>query len=245
VKTSKLFSQKNFSLGQDESHGNDGLTLFELKDALQEFSQIELIIFDACLMASIEVVYELRHLSRYIMASQGYLPASGLNYTILLESLNHTESDIKTATLDFLQRFVAYNKSLPTEKGKGTLSLIQTSGLEPLPALIATTNLSMGNDKAVLATGLPVINIERSELRDLGGFLEKLPLDSSIREKMNQAIVNTVLFHYHSDEGVKIASYAPLSGLNITIFELNENLNSQKNHYNQLEFVQDVRWQMF
>lgn len=49
-------------------------------------SLFNVLIFDACLMGSVEVLVELQNKARYVIASPALVPAYGFNYTALLEA---------------------------------------------------------------------------------------------------------------------------------------------------------------
>ncbi len=79
------------SIGPDEgtkgTRGFDSLYMSELYSALNgEF--LELLVLDACMMANLEVAYQVRDVAHYMVASEDVIPAAGINYTKLAETLN-------------------------------------------------------------------------------------------------------------------------------------------------------------
>ncbi|MGQ9588053.1 MAG: clostripain-related cysteine peptidase [Thermoplasmata archaeon] len=78
---------------QDETNGDvlmpiDGLAK-ALKDARPQVNDrgVDLLAFDACSMATIEVVYELRGAVPYLVASQSMVPYDGLPYAMFVSDL--------------------------------------------------------------------------------------------------------------------------------------------------------------
>ena len=77
----------------DETADNDSLTLHEINDALYEFYQInpdfplDIVGFDACLMATYENAAHLRHYANYMVASEELEPGIGWYYTGWLSKL--------------------------------------------------------------------------------------------------------------------------------------------------------------
>ena len=74
--------------GVDTAFKNDGLTLFELRQALRasQFGKglrLEWLAFDACLMASLEVASLMAEFADYMIASEEALPGRGFNYLFL------------------------------------------------------------------------------------------------------------------------------------------------------------------
>jgi len=79
--------------GRDELNGNKTMRLSVIQDALTNSSiKFELVIFDACLMATLETAYALRNNAKYMIASEELLPACGLYYTSWLNTLKKNPS---------------------------------------------------------------------------------------------------------------------------------------------------------
>lgn len=81
--------------GADEKHDHDALTLSELQQAFAKSysktkSKFELIGFDACLMANVEVAKLLQPYGKYLVASEELEPGHGWDYTPFLKKLATT-----------------------------------------------------------------------------------------------------------------------------------------------------------
>lgn len=77
-----------YGFGLDEHNKLNYLSLLELKSALSstpfnERNKLEYIGFDACLMSSLEVAYQLRDYANYMIASEEVEPGGGWNYSFL------------------------------------------------------------------------------------------------------------------------------------------------------------------
>ncbi len=88
------------SLAYDATSGNSleissGAFRASIPDSIFDF-----IVFDACLMGSIEVLWELEGKARYVLASPALVPSSGLNYRSFLSNL----SECSSCTFDFLSK---------------------------------------------------------------------------------------------------------------------------------------------
>ena len=71
---------------------NDELDIFELKNAISSISsngadKIDVLAFDACLMASVEVMYDMQNYVNYMVASEEYMPGSGFSYDLICQDL--------------------------------------------------------------------------------------------------------------------------------------------------------------
>lgn len=76
----------------DEGNGEDGLNMTELNSALaratKNVGKLELIGFDACLMANFEVARTVSPYAKYMVASQELEPGNGWNYVAIMNGLN-------------------------------------------------------------------------------------------------------------------------------------------------------------
>ena len=88
-----LFPFQTFAFGQETtSTGNYGTTSYtmnitDLREALEDIPHLQYILFDACLMGNIEILYELKDCARYVIASPNSTPASGYPYDKILPDL--------------------------------------------------------------------------------------------------------------------------------------------------------------
>jgi len=79
-----------------DEHPEDHLTLEEIQQALDGFV-VNLVGFDACLMAGVDVAYEIRNEASVMVASEDYTPWYGWPYDTILEDLT-TDPDVDEAT---------------------------------------------------------------------------------------------------------------------------------------------------
>ncbi|OQA34091.1 MAG: Clostripain precursor [Candidatus Dependentiae bacterium ADurb.Bin331] len=118
----------------DDSTGNY-LTDLKLRAALSEIylkyrkgKKIDIIAFDACLMADIEVAYTVQKYANYFVASQETIPGAGYNYSFVLSNLAKGLTDSREFAIKIVD---AYNKEY---KGTDdyTLSTLDLSKLTPV-----------------------------------------------------------------------------------------------------------------
>jgi tetratricopeptide (TPR) repeat protein len=85
--------------GGDPQFNNDKLTVDEISQAFANVSKVtlnkkfELIGFDSCLMASIEVANSVKQFGNYMVASQEIEPQWGWDYSFILSSLTDASND--------------------------------------------------------------------------------------------------------------------------------------------------------
>jgi hypothetical protein len=80
--------------GSDELNSDTSLTLDEIKNAMdisynKTGEKLELVGFDACLMATLETAYTLNPYSNYLVASEELEPGHGWDYTPILSAINN------------------------------------------------------------------------------------------------------------------------------------------------------------
>lgn len=120
----------------DDTTGNY-LTDIHLKSAmaqavrLRNGRKIDILSFDACFMASVELETTLSDYVNYIVASEEAIPAAGFNYTSVLKAI--TSSIIPN---DFAKIIVTKYKDLYAKKTEFCLSAVNTSKLKLISANI-------------------------------------------------------------------------------------------------------------
>ena len=126
--------------GQDG--GSNYMDISELKDVLRNAPHLSFLLFDACFMQSVEVVYELKEHADYIIGSPTEIPAPGAPYQKVVPAMfanNASATDIAKAYFEFYADENLYTGKLPYNWGLGdpwtagvSVSVVNTSMLEQL-----------------------------------------------------------------------------------------------------------------
>jgi len=155
------------SVAYDASSGN-AIQVFngELKQALPD-SAFEFIVFDACLMGSIEVLWELKNKAHYVLASPALVPSSGLDYGKFLNAFSVFGDSIVGALCKVIDDYVMENDSLGFSV---CLSLYDLSKLGALKTYIERMNelsyINGGNTLRKWRSGLFTYNLYSNEIVD-------------------------------------------------------------------------------
>lgn len=85
-------SSRRNTFGKDENPGTNASGKIEmeipvLRDVLAHFPKFDYIFFDACFMQCIEVAYELREVTNYVVGSPAEIPGPGAPYDKIIEAL--------------------------------------------------------------------------------------------------------------------------------------------------------------
>lgn len=119
----------------DENHAFDALTLTEIKQAFQNATlktKFDVVGFDACLMASIEVAVAVKDYADYMIASEEIVPAGGWDYKALAESFDQKD-DLEEIGKTICDSFMAKCE----EAGQGLFSTLSVLDLSQTDAVLA------------------------------------------------------------------------------------------------------------
>ena len=133
--------------GYDGTYGGHWLEIPDMAKVLSEMPQLEFIFADCCAFQCIESAYELRHATKYIIASAAEIPGDGAPYQTITPALFSTsENFYETIVDEYFKQEIAGLKE--------PLSVIKTIELENLAA--AT------HDALVAADSLVIVKVNDS-----------------------------------------------------------------------------------
>lgn len=129
-------TQKSRAIGQDETH-NSWLEMEDLQQAIPS-NMFDFIIFDACYMGGVEVMYAMKSKTEYIIASPAEVMGAGFPYERIISHL-FSSSDKVTYLKNICNDFYDYYQNDPYNGYNpfGTIALVKTSAL---PELATVTN---------------------------------------------------------------------------------------------------------
>ncbi|MEZ6089617.1 MAG: clostripain-related cysteine peptidase [Pirellulaceae bacterium] len=170
---------------RDEESAGDLLTTDELIAAIDGVAsdfELDLLFFDACLMATAEVSTALRGSARYVIASQENIAGRGLDYRSAFAPLQAVGGgrDIEARTLasSIVQ---SYTEQYVGRYTTDTLSVVETSAMSQVTAALRDlVEQSLNLDESGLQSlrnaieRSPVYGGEANGLRDLRGFVDEV-----------------------------------------------------------------------
>jgi len=213
----------------------DYLTDVELKNIMEYFynkigKKIDIIGFDACLMASLEIAYQFRDYAAYMVASEENEPFDGWDYNFLQELIynpNLTARDLSDIICSFFLNYYAhyYNSikyltmsSFNLQESFSVVSALNSFCEEAINSGISGTLFNSISDQVSFfgthKTGKDIIYT-----RDLTGYMESISLSSSFSTAIQnraQAVItaiNTMVVVSVHGEGYT----TPVNGLSITL----------------------------
>lgn len=218
------------SFGEDQG---DQMDIMELKNAIP--TGFEYIIFDACNMASIEVLWEFKEKTKYIIASPTEVLASGFPYRKILPYLTSKVPDLKNVAIQYFEHYKSYSGQMQS----ASVTLLNTFELSKLSSLFA--DLYSGNKSIGIPNRTNVQRLDYTEdfpvpSFDLMDYLERNFPISQLDPIRNQ-LAKTIIYKNATDYFLgKPITY--FSGLTCFIPELND---LYLGYYKTLNWYQDSR----
>ena len=217
----------------DNGSAGDALSIKEISAALVG-QPVDVLGFDACLMAEIEVAWELRDGARYMVASEGLEPSSGWDYTALFNRFTGTSTGNRNPAT-FVQ--CAVDTYLATGAGV-TLSAVDLTALAPLGEAVDSLALEMsarGADAVTIAR-YQASNYNENSCVDLKHFAQLLAGGTGLVDAMDGALSKAVVYTGASPRlgACGLSIYFPIFGFS----------SQQYGDYNaaNLSFVDDSGW---
>ncbi len=171
-----------------EGHAN----MFDIPELASAISatgvKFEYIIYDACFMANIESLYDLRNCSNYALASVSEIMGNGFPYRAVIPHLlqyRGKEFDLESACYEYTTFYEEYSAT------SGSISLINCSELEALAE--ATRQVNLGKQNSVSNNVLQYYEGLNPHLYfDFGQYINLLCADEDIKAEFNAQLARAV-----------------------------------------------------
>ncbi len=228
-----------------KSFGRDGRSEMDIKDlekALPD-NTFDYIIFDACLMGSVEVAYQIRHKTSYVLASPTEILARGFPYENIIAPLFDQNENTQQRLESIASEYMDYYKSESGRRQSASMSLIKTDALDRLASitrqLLNSYGLQKWDYKHNYTQRLDVL--ESPLTFDFRDFLYNNYSDAALAA-IDQQLSSTVLYKAHTEEFIGIYSINNFCGLSCYIpqakeIELNE-------YYQTLDWCKDSGFEL-
>ena len=212
------------SFGKDMNPREGAMDLPDLAEVLSPY-RFDYILFDACFMGSVEVLYELRHSARYFIASPAEILADGFPYHHLLPYLIG-KLQLEKAT----EAYYNYYNALEGARQSATVTLVDGEQLEALASFCKQLNTS----ELSLAHLQQYSRNNEKYLFDLKQVLS----ESKASVAMEPIWQKLCKIERHTPRFANIA-LTHCNGLSVYLFGKNETLN---NYYKQLSWYRTTRF---
>lgn len=182
--------------GQDTHPGDGAMESFMETDELMASisGYFNFIMFDACFMGAVEVLYGLRDYADYFIASPAEILANGFPYDKIVPWLWGDEEDLKRVCAEYFNYYNTYPDPNNAGWNSATVALVKSSELQHLVEL--TSNI-VGENKCVASTDVWRYPLSKSSLPnvfyDLGDYINTYG-DESQQSAYKQQLEKTVVF---------------------------------------------------
>ena len=203
----------------------DGMETDELVAAIPD-GRFDYILFDACLMGSVEVLYALREKADYIVSSPAEVITDSFPYDDIAGELLQSSPDLR-AVCDAYYRYYAGHAD--ARYHAATVSLVETAQLEPLAdATAAVLAQALANDADALGA-MDVSQVQTLDrdnphvFFDMESVMDALEREETIgnvtKETWTECLHRAVVYERHTptffslslDECCGITMYVPLN----------------------------------
>lgn len=178
-------------------YGQDGYDCMEIPDLVEAISTFhyDYILFDACFMASVEGLYDLRHSADYLIASSAEVLGDGFPYQTIIPLLFRPDHGLRRSCEAFMELY---------EGRSGTISLVEAAKLDGLAAAM----------RKVVAANDGTINVEQIQgyesfpihlYYDLEQHVEQMTDDEALREEFRAALSEALPFTGHTPTFISTA----------------------------------------
>lgn len=182
--------------GQNTHPGDGAMESFMETDELMAgiSGHFNFIMFDACFMGAVEVLYGLRDYADYFIASPAEILANGFPYDKIVPWLWGDEEDLKRVCAEYFNYYNTYPDPNNAGWNSATVALVKSSELQHLVEL--TSNI-VGENKCVASTDVWRYPLSKSSLPnvfyDLGDYINTYG-DESQQSAYKQQLEKTVVF---------------------------------------------------
>lgn len=189
---------------QTRNFGPDNSTWIDIPDLARSIASIhfDFILFDACFMGGVEVLYEMRHAAHYLIASPAEILGSGFPYDRIIPLIFSERLQLEGVC----RQFMAYYRAQSGYNRSGSITLIRADQLDGLAAA-ARDVWSAGNLADVNAGEVqPFERMHTHKFFDLADYYSRLvpvPQYTDFDEQLSR----TVLFSDYTDRIYSAVEY--------------------------------------
>ncbi|MDR1115066.1 MAG: hypothetical protein LBL33_02745 [Tannerella sp.] len=209
--------------------GNRQMDISELVEALP--LRFSFILFDACLMGSVEVAYELKDRADYIIASFSETIYEGFPYNLIIPELTKQQPDFRKVAENY---FMYYNEQENELYRSATISVVNTRELEALAAVTS---------QAIVGQAFDMTTFDRRSVQRLDVYAEQYTFDfidfvnkafpetdkTALTEQLNKVL----LYKAHTSGFIGMYDIDTFCGLSCYIpHPSRDDLNSYYRHLN-------------
>ena len=194
-----------------KSFGRDGENEMEIADLARVLPvKFDFIIFDACLMGCVEVAYELREKTEYLISSPAEILRDGFPYRDITRYFFTPEADL----MSICEKYMDYYNVQSGAAKSATISLVKSDRLDALALTVKTLiDRNIGNINNLDYNKIQIYDcLKDNVFFDLKDFVAQLCPGENLNEFHN-CMSSAVLYKNHTDRFLNIYDIADCCGL--------------------------------
>ena len=193
-----------------EENGNE-MDLIDLRKALSRF-HYDFIVFDCCLMANVELAYELRNVCDYLLFSPTEILTDGFPYDMMMQAIFNQTAE--SAMRSIAQSYMAHYREYTGIYCSATISLVRTYAIQALAEACQTVFRNHQEQILMLDRSRvqPYFRYNKHWYYDIDDFVQQVATDSEY-QAFNRALNQVVIYRDATDYflDLEIAHYSGLS----------------------------------
>lgn len=175
-------------------YGQDGYDCMEIPDLAASLQgwEFDYIIFDACFMASLEALYDMRHCADYIIASSAEVLGEGFPYQEIIPLLFSTnDHSLKQACEAFMALY---------RESSGTISLVDCDDFQEMAEVMRRIHQRVGAKQVDASLIQAYEGFDLHLFFDFEQYVEQLTSDPELLTDFKTALADLVEFTDHSQQ---------------------------------------------
>ena len=214
---------------QNSSYSDQGskMNIADVADALSTFPRMEFILFDACFMQSVEVAYELRHVTKSIIASPAEIPGPGAPYHRIVKPMFETPYNANLIAEEYFKAYNDDDRESSLQNYGVLLSVVDCDLLESFASLTAEMIIKYAPEETELAMDsiqryCPRPSSSRPNYYDMNGYMLRLITQEADYLRWKSLLNQTVpyaaatpwwysIYSYQAQEFVDLSTYSGIS----------------------------------
>jgi hypothetical protein len=207
------------------------------------YGEIDVVAFDACLMQMVEVGYELKNCSDYIISSAAYVPSFGFPYDDIMDLFDESNISPEALCIDMADSFIN-SSDIDT-----VISVVESEEYNDL-----ISKIDGFSQKVITADSTELINSIKSVAQDsqfydnsehnidLNNFMENIYDNISYLETEADEIIDALgdLIYYRNGNG----EYESSAGVSIWYSDSSQ-FDEEVENYKKISFAIDSLWDVF
>ncbi|QZT38788.1 hypothetical protein K5X82_07770 [Halosquirtibacter xylanolyticus] len=198
-----------------KSFGVDKQSTMEIHDLASALpTKFKYILFDACLMGSVEVTSELQNNTDYLIASPTDILTTGMPYQKILPILLNTQQTVEKRLKEVCKTYIKHYKQKEGKMQSASIALYNLNNINMVQTAMQQIITNHPNTK-VKAANVQKLH-KQADCYDLIDMIEK-NYGTKAATQMKSTLSSFILFHDHTDKFQENLSLDNLHGINCYI----------------------------